>query len=455
MKSFTSLIQIPLFVLVASFCMAEGFLLPGDVCPFNQKCTCTFNRIDCSYRYLTEVMNFTSYNQRADYVGLNHNFITSIQSNSFSTLFSASSRRILIRLDYNRIDSVDVDAFAGMPSNVTVVVYLNDNNLKTIPPALEKISGLSSLYVQNNPLTNIDVLTTIGPALSVLSLSLKNFQTWPTQFQNLTHIVHLTLDEIPFKNLSSDALKNVDSLTSLTISNSELEHVPEAICVLKDMQLFYFIKNKKLNQDRKPLVPCPGYVLNYVSFVDMSENELSAFPNVFDTFPSVKRLQLIGNKIHYIEADVIPHHPMVERLYLDGNRMKRIPGKLTQFSALKQLFLSNNDISTVEDCDLAGLRQLDQLYLNNNPVEYVSKTALVDAHLLQRLELGNTNLRKIPEALSPLTKLSYLNLTGSPIECDCSMKFLRSALPLDVQGTCTSSSQTINEYIASSAGSCP
>lgn len=443
-----------MLVLCACVDLSNGFLLAGDACSFNQKCTCTYNHIDCSYRYLTSVMNFTSYNQQAYYIGLNHNFITSVPANAFSSLFSASSRRILLRLDYNRIKTVDVDAFKGMPDNATVDVYLNDNNLQTIPSALEKITGLSSLYIQNNPLTTIDVLSRIGPVLRLLSISLNNFQSWPLQLQNLTSVIHLTLDKIPFRNLSTEAFKSVDTLTSLTITNSELEHVPEAICALKDMQLFYFNKNKKLNHNNKVLVPCPGYALNYVSFVDMSENDLTVFPNVFDTFPSVKRLQLTGNKIHYIQPDVAPHNPLVERMYINDNGMKRIPGRLGQFSALKRLYLSNNDISTMEDCDLAGLRFLEELDLNGNPLEYISPSALKDAHLLNRVELGHTNLHQIPDALSALAKLSYLNVTGSPINCDCSMKFLGSIRPIDVQGTC-SSSQTINEFVASSLGSCP
>lgn len=370
------------------------------------------------------------------------------------TLFSASSRRILIRLDNNRINSVDVDAFKGIPTNVSVDIYLNNNNLQTIPSALEKIGGLSSLYVQNNPLTNIDVLSIVGPSLSVFSVSLSKFRSWPTQLQNLTRVVHLTLDQIPFKNIDSNALKSVDSLTSLTISNSKLEQVPDAICLMKDMQLFYFNGNKNLNQTKQLLVPCSGYAMNYVSFVDLSDNDLVTFPNVFDVFPSVKRLQLIDNDIHYIDADMLPHSTMVERLYMAGNRLKRIPGEITKLSGLRQLYLSHNDISTIEECDMAGLRFLELLDLNNNPIEYVSKSALKDAHILNRVELGGTNLRTIPEAFSSLAKISYLNVTGSPIECDCSLKSLRSVLPLDVQGTCASSSQTINDFIASSLSVC-
>lgn len=288
--------------------MAEGFLIAGDACSFDNKCTCSINRIDCSYRYLTAVSDFSSYHKQADYIGLNFNFITSVPANAFVTLFSASSRRILIRLDNNRINSVDVDAFKGIPTNVSVDIYLNNNNLQTIPSALEKIGGLSSLYVQNNPLTNIDVLSIVGPSLSVFSVSLSKFRSWPTQLQNLTRVVHLTLDQIPFKNIDSNALKSVDSLTSLTISNSKLEQVPDAICLMKDMQLFYFNGNKNLNQTKQLLVPCSGYAMNYVSFVDLSDNDLVTFPNVFDVFPSVKRLQLIDNDIHYIDADMLPHN---------------------------------------------------------------------------------------------------------------------------------------------------
>lgn len=443
-----------LVLLIACSQLAEGFLIAGDACSFDNKCTCSINRIDCSYRYLTAVSDFSSYHKQADYIGLNFNFITSVPANAFVTLFSASSRRILIRLDNNRINSVDVDAFKGIPTNVSVDIYLNNNNLQTIPSALEKIGGLSSLYVQNNPLTNIDVLSIVGPSLSVFSVSLSKFRSWPTQLQNLTRVVHLTLDQIPFKNIDSNALKSVDSLTSLTISNSKLEQVPDAICLMKDMQLFYFNGNKNLNQTKQLLVPCSGYALNYVSFVDLSDNDLVTFPNVFDVFPSVKRLQLIDNDIHYIDADMLPHSTMVERLYMAGNRLKRIPGEITKLSGLRQLYLSHNDISTIEECDMAGLRFLELLDLNNNPIEYVSKSALKDAHILNRVELGGTNLRTIPEAFSSLAKISYLNVTGSPIECDCSLKSLRSVLPLDVQGTCASSSQTINDFIASSLSVC-
>uniref|UniRef100_K1QNI1 Uncharacterized protein n=1 Tax=Magallana gigas TaxID=29159 RepID=K1QNI1_MAGGI len=102
-----------LVLLIACSQLAEGFLIAGDACSFDNKCTCSINRIDCSYRYLTAVSDFSSYHKQADYIGLNLNFITSVPANAFVTLFSASSRRILIRLDNNRINGVDVDAFKG------------------------------------------------------------------------------------------------------------------------------------------------------------------------------------------------------------------------------------------------------------------------------------------------------------------------------------------------------
>lgn len=219
--------------------MAEGFLIAGDACSFDNKCTCSINRIDCSYRYLTAVSDFSSYHKQADYIGLNFNFITSVPANAFVTLFSASSRRILIRLDNNRINSVDVDAFKGIPTNVSVDIYLNNNNLQTIPSALEKIGGLSSLYVQNNPLTNIDVLSIVGPSLSFFSVSLSKFRSWPTQLQNLTRVVHLTLDR---SSMSINVLRSHWTLSLNFMLHNDFTIVNSSEC-------FAFFGKKKLVSD--------------------------------------------------------------------------------------------------------------------------------------------------------------------------------------------------------------
>lgn len=170
-----------------------------------------------------------------------------------------------------------------------------------------------------------------------------------------------------------------------------------------------------------------------VQVLDISYQDLEAFPMLLTTLKSLKQLKLNGNEIKTLPAEIAELEHL-EELHLSGCALKTLPDQLTQLKKLQVLDLSQNyDLQLPKSlAQLASLRVLDisecrgfllttgmpgleelryNSYAADGPVDFPE--AVLGCTGLKRLFMNSNSLKQIPPALTALKELEELYLDGS------------------------------------------
>jgi Leucine-rich repeat (LRR) protein len=287
-------------------------------------------------------------------------------------------------------------------------LYLNDNDLVSISDLASRSLPLETLYLQNNLLTDI---TPISNFTTLEVLEVYNNQI--VDINNLSGMANLT---------------RIDLSQNLIEDFSDLRSIP-------DMEL-----------------------------IDLSENNITFIPDISESWPSLKELDLSSNQL--VDTSGVKGHPALRRLYLNNNGLETLSG-ISDLPDLEELILfvepdleseepifednpnvirviddsfndlpsmdlvdesgnldfgfdlepngeiygSFNDIPSVEVVDLEymDIAVIDEFSMNMPNLEGIN----VKGNLLQDISfiLGNPNLILIDISENPVTNLTILNGT--------------------------------------------
>lgn len=205
----------------------------------------------------------------------------------------------------------------------------------------------------------------------------------------------------------------------------------------------------------------PNWTLKNVRFLDLSSNQLTRVKDYgLVIFGALRELNLCCNYIHTLEdrAFVLSSSKpsrksgLLERLNLSQNRLGRVPTEALEKlgPTLRQLDLSSNRISDhIPKNAFRGLLHLESLRMSDNPEilyidpdalsenqnlinfegDYLSNLTEISASLFKnKLFLQNFSLKYAsvsslsPEFFQPPVTdvVGCLDLTGNPIDCNCS-----------------------------------
>ena len=144
---------------------------------------------------------------------------------------------------------------------------LNSNKLKTLSPAIAKLTKLRRLWIGRNPfegfpeavckLEQLEALLVGGCQLSVL----------PSSFASLRNLLELRLGNIAF------------------------EQFPEVICELRRLRTMW------LNDNKLSSLPQSFANLRELRELDISKNRFKEFPQVVCELPNLECLEIGGNKL--------------------------------------------------------------------------------------------------------------------------------------------------------------
>ncbi|XP_060605517.1 uncharacterized protein LOC132758013 isoform X2 [Ruditapes philippinarum] len=213
-----------------------------------------------------------------------------------------------------------------------------------------------------------------------------------------------------------------------------------------------------------------------------SYNKLTVIQN--DTFRNLSSinandidLQLQGNMIHRIESNAFNGiAKTIKSLQLQSNNITILPLAIKYLVNLKSLDICDNPLHSLDtlvmhnigrsltyfsfDLDtftewpkeLHYLRVLESLIANHIPYPQL------DVNVFHGFEiLDYTRLDHVPVAVTFLTKLRYLKLSGRPIDCTCDMSYLKhwNVSSVNTFSTkCASSSETVKHFIMTFLQSC-
>lgn len=458
---FLQLVTVATTVLLAS---SSAFLLNNN-CLATPPCTCNDQSygysLRCGHQGLQHVPPFRqgvvhTVTLSVDLIG---NSLTVIPDNAFNNLSSINTTEIKLLFRDNHIHTIEPDAFNGI-EKVVRYLDLEYNNLTTLSGGVGKLTHLELLFLYGNPLQSFDATTMskIGRSLDYIRFKMTDFKAWPRETQYLSALSTLLVDSIPFSHLDKNVFHGLEhNLTELHIYYSNLEKVPDSICTLNNLQRLTILGNSLLNENGSSIFEqCSGPMLS-VTHIELSYDGLHTFPDVFSLFPSLVSLIMNNNTFEFIDSALIPTNYKVYTINLNSNMLQRIPSALKNFKSLTTIELQSNNIRTVEGNDLNGFFLLAYLDLSHNPLVYISTDAFSSTKKLGTLDLRDTHLDHVPAAVTQLSNLRYLILSGRPISCTCDNSYLKH---WDVNAVytfttqCASSNQTIKHYVTTTLQSC-
>ncbi|XP_043469532.1 protein windpipe isoform X2 [Leptopilina heterotoma] len=104
------------------------------------------------------------------------------------------------------------------------------------------------------------------------------------------------------------------------------------------------------------------------------------------------------------------------------------PNLLGNLTSLKHLDLSRGNLSKISPGTFHQLSQLHSLNLAENHIRHLNSSSLEGLKKLRTLSLKKNNLRSLPEALTDLKNLKFLDITRNHIDCDCATLRVRDKL---------------------------
>lgn len=356
--------------LVVTCIEANLDVIPITLNPSIQRLVLKYNRIktvDAAFQFYGELK----------YVDLSYNHLVSIPTKSFE----AQRKLVELHLNHNKISSVSNKTFLGLRS--LTVLSLRGNYLEELPERLfSLLPQLEELDLGQNRISRVDPAAFAGlTALRVLYLDDNQLRAVPTSsFTELANLAELKVGLNAFTTLPDDAFRGLNRLTNLDVSGAGLQNISDnafrGLSVLRNLGLH--------------------------------DNCLKVIPTrQLATLPRLEELSVGQNEFTALEAHAFQGLEKLKRLDVSGaQHLERVEkGALADNLNLETLVLSSNKkLSSVEEGALAGLPNLRHLVLRDNA------------------------FTTFAEPLATWPELRKLELAENPLECRCSLLWLRDLL---------------------------
>lgn len=231
------------------------------------------------------------------------------------------------------------------------------------------------------------------------------------------------------------AVKHLDMLVSLDISNNGLCHACEELAALKSLQVFV-AKNNALDDDS---LPKSFATLTALRVLNLGGNNLTEFPPWLTDMPGLRQLYLGDNKIQELPR-TINQLASLEVLSLGGNRLSEVPAELGSLGQLSCLNLAHNRLQSLPAA-LRGLRSLRSLSLHGNRLQTLPPEIVV-------LNLEELSLRGNPLVVRFVEQMSFepprlLELAGRAVK-GAELSYSPGDLPGSLQRFLDSAKRCVN-----------
>ncbi|XP_028984710.1 toll-like receptor 21 [Betta splendens] len=312
---------------------------------------------------------------------------------------------------YNRILSVDSNAFYHMPKittlklNINIIAFLGRE-------ALKGLKKLNTLRLDNNLLTDL-FNDTFEDNANLQTLNLRNNRIsviFNGTFRRLTKLTTLDLGGNKITHFDPSGLDGLTSLSKLYLDGNNLKEIETSI--------------SHVFQNTLTVLDLEGNQIRYLNgnigspFINMSKLSdlklgwqrpygLTILPRtLLRGLHSLKSLYLTNNNIYQLAPDTFDDLTALRFLTLDNCCVGVVdlkPGVFKNLRNLTRLTVENMGIQDISGEVFGNLTQLRKLQLNHN----VMQSIRVDA------------LRKLP-------KLQYLDIRNVPLACTCRNSFLQN-----------------------------
>uniref|UniRef100_A0A4W5NH50 Slit homolog 3 (Drosophila) n=1 Tax=Hucho hucho TaxID=62062 RepID=A0A4W5NH50_9TELE len=402
-------------------------LIPLSICPTS--CTCNNNIVDCRHKGLTEIPANLPEDISGTIVHFHHN-VFAHASNPISAFLSLSRQCSSSDLSKNQISDIAADAFTGLRSLTSLVLY--GNKITEIPKGLfDGLVSLQLLTQKRKPryttLVNIREMSILEGCFSVY-LTIISGRWKPQSVTFLDHLAqnpfmcdcHLKwLADYLFDNpietsgarcshprrLANKRISQVKGkkfrCTGTEDYRSRLsgECFQDLVCPEKCR-----CEGTVVDCSNLKLTKLPPHLPEHTTDLRLNDNEISILEaaGTFKKLPNLKKINLSNNKLRDIREGAFDGAGGVLEVLLTGNKLQALQGRMFRgLTGLKTLMLRSNQIGCVDNTTFTGLSSVRLLSLYDNRISTIA-----------------------PGAFTTLHSLSTINLLSNPYVCDCHLAWL-------------------------------
>jgi calcium-independent phospholipase A2-gamma len=319
----------------------------------------------------------------------------------------------------------------------------HDLRLKKLPPFITKMTGLTSLRLENHKLVSLSLqslqplqkLTNLAlinceirvlsdlsklKQLKVLDLSSNLLEELIQDFADLNNLEVLNLEDnkltFVFNNISKVNLPNLREINlSKNMLGAPYGSIPGFSGKANQLPSFDSLKNLRIVMVSKNYyeeIPSQLMQLKQLEEIAVDDNKVKKLPKNLADLAALTKLNVNGNKLKSIgEACGCPN---LVYLSAANNEIDKVPEEISKLKELRTLNLDNNKISVLPD-SLFALVLLNKLHLNDNKIEQLSMKVQNLVNLMEFNIAGN-NLQDLPTEISALTKLLKFDVSNNALK---------------------------------------
>ncbi|XP_050672848.1 lutropin-choriogonadotropic hormone receptor isoform X2 [Leptidea sinapis] len=339
-------------------------------------------------------------NERLLALDVSNNNISALPADA---LLPATGLRDLSAED-NLISDIDPDVLSELRN--LRVLRLARNRLTTVPAALVYTNRLQALNLAGNQIAELTAASLPPlPALHTLVLK-RNRITYieKNAFVNTPALRVLRLEDNLLSELPT-AIHNLPMLEDLSLSGNKIERVTSGLQACPRLARLE-LRGNSLSQLHH------GALENLPRLTTLILSEARGLPGVpsLNGTTRLRTLRMDHTRLRELPTNLCNNTPQLRALDLRSNLLTSVPD-LHECSELRVLELSDNDIKSIGDNALKGLRKLHDLLLARNRLKWIPSDAFIHTPRLQLLDLEDNRIEHIDmEAFVPISKLEDLNV---------------------------------------------
>lgn len=293
--------------------------------------------------------------------------------------FDLDPRVTLLDLSFNKIDSLDDNAWSGLCNNSCSLKSLNlhQNQLLELGfHSFYSLRTLETLDISDNHLNDINL----------------------NGFDGLEALVSLNLSGNQLEGLKHEWFQDLTNLTMLDLSRNRIHE-------LNNVVFWSLHKLVHLRADR-----------NWITSVGLLS---------LKGLDSLRTLNISHNQIAMIQSGTL--RPTLEVLDISYNPIRSLQLVFKHTHKLRRLYASHlRALSRLTKESFEGLDSLEELLMTNcRSLETVDPGSLQSLGSLRKLDIRFNNFTTLPAGLFlPLVQLQRIQLHGNPWFCDCRLHWL-------------------------------
>ncbi|TGG91606.1 MAG: hypothetical protein ERJ67_07770, partial [Aphanocapsa feldmannii 277cV] len=281
-------------------------------------------------------------------------------------------------------------------------------------------SVMANLSVNlQNICKRLDALSSSGKTCDLSSKAITSLKSG--DFDRLSNITHLYLNDNNLSSLPEDIFAGLSSLRRLYLDDNNLSNLPEDIFDgLSELDTLHLNDNNLSNLPEDIFAD-----LSDLDLLFLNGNNLSSLPeDIFADVSGMHSLLLNNNNLTSLSEDIFDGFSYVQVISLDNNNLTSLPEDIFDDpSRLLSLGLSNNNLTSLPEDIFDGLSRLLSLTLSSNNLTSLPEDIFDGLSRLNNLYLSGNSLTCFPRNLplsvevtpADLLRCGNLVLTPSPL----------------------------------------